>query len=161
MIIVADGLSALAVEKQVPSLLDHLLPLLDREWKLAPLVIARFGRVALQDEVGSILGATLALSLIGERPGLIGPDSLSAYLVFNPAPGNTDAKRNCISNIRSDGLTPADAAAKVYYLLTEARHRKLSGVALKDEVKPYEDRPRPWRLASRFKSLFPRKLRSP
>lgn len=133
MIIVADGLSALAVQKQVPPLLTHLLPLLATDWKLAPLIVVRFGRVALQDQVGSILDTTFALTLIGERPGLIGPDSLSAYIVYNPAPGNTDANRNCISNIRPDGLNPTDAAAKIVHLLKEARRRRISGVALKDE----------------------------
>jgi ethanolamine ammonia-lyase small subunit len=134
VVIISDGLSALAVERQVPPLLEHLLPMLKREgWKLAPLFVVRHGRVALQDQIGSIVGAAIALTLIGERPGLVAPDSLSAYLMFDPKPGNTDAERNCVSNIRPDGLKPIDAALRIFYLLTESRRRRLSGIHLKDE----------------------------
>ena len=134
VIIVSDGLSALAVHRQAPPLLSALLPRLSVDgWNLAPIVIARFGRVALQDEIGQLLGAQLALVLIGERPGLGSPDSLGAYLVYGPRIGNSDAGRNCVSNIRSEGLPHEAAADTLHYLLTESRDRHLSGVALKDQ----------------------------
>jgi ethanolamine ammonia-lyase small subunit len=133
-IIVSDGLSALAVHRQVPSLLATLLPKLKLDnWSLAPIVIARFGRVALEDRIGQILGAQLAMMLIGERPGLGSPDSLGAYLVYAPRVGNTDANRNCVSNIRPEGLPFEAAAATIHHLLTEARRRRVSGIQLKDE----------------------------
>jgi ethanolamine ammonia-lyase small subunit len=132
-IAVSDGLSALAASRQAPPLLADLLPrLASGQWRLGPVVVARFGRVALEDEIGQVQGAELALMLIGERPGLGSPDSLGAYLVFAPQPGNTDAHRNCVSNIRPEGLPIAAAAETIWYLLSEARRRRISGISLKD-----------------------------
>jgi ethanolamine ammonia-lyase small subunit len=130
-LIVADGLSAIAVERHVCPLLQQLLPRL-ADWRLAPLALVEQGRVAIGDEIGSALGAQLAVVLIGERPGLSSPDSLGAYITWNPAPGRTDAERNCISNIRAGGLSYIDAAAQLSYYLTEALRRQLTGVALKE-----------------------------
>ncbi|GAP37494.1 ethanolamine ammonia-lyase, light chain [Piscinibacter sakaiensis] len=133
-IVVADGLSALAVHRQAEPLLSALLPLLAAEgWALAPLLLVHQGRVALGDEVGERLGARLVLVLLGERPGLSSPDSLGAYLTWAPAIGLTDAARNCVSNIRPAGLAPPLAAQRLAWLLREARRRGLSGVGLKDE----------------------------
>jgi ethanolamine ammonia-lyase small subunit len=132
-LIVADGLSALAVERHAVPLLDELLPRLDG-WLLAPLCVVQQARVAIGDEIGLALGAQLSVVLIGERPGLSSPDSLGAYLTWQPRPGRTDAERNCISNIREEGLSYAQAAAQLSYYLTEARRRQLTGVALKEET---------------------------
>lgn len=132
-IIVSDGLSALAAQRQAPPLLAALLPLLrDHGFKLAPLCIVRHGRVGLLDEVGPLLQAELALILLGERPGLGTPDSLSAYFVYGPQRGRTDADRNCVSNIRPKGLSPAIAARRITELLVSARQLRLSGTALKE-----------------------------
>jgi ethanolamine ammonia-lyase small subunit len=103
-------------------------------WRLGPVVVAEQGRVALGDEIGAALGARLVAVLLGERPGLSAPDSLGAYLTWDPRPGRTDAERNCISNIRPEGLGYAAAASKLVWLMTEARARRLTGVALKDDT---------------------------
>lgn len=133
--VVADGLSALATHRHAVSLLDATVPLLnDRRWRVAPIVVARQGRVALGDEIGESLGAEVIVVLIGERPGLGSADSLGVYLTYGPRVGRTDAERNCISNVRNEGLSYDEAARKILYLLTEARRLKLSGVDLKDEA---------------------------
>lgn len=133
-IVVADGLSALAVQRQTLPLLEHLLPQVRAAgWSLAPICLLQQGRVAAGDEIGELLGARMLAMLIGERPGLSSPDSLGIYFTYGPRIGLTDAERNCISNVRSEGLDHAIAARRLMYLMGEARRRGLSGVALKDE----------------------------
>ena len=132
-LVVADGLSALAVERHVPPLLRELLPRV-ADWRLAPVCVVEQGRVAIGDEIGAAFEAELCVVLIGERPGLSSPDSLGAYITWEPRPGRTDAERNCISNIRAEGLRYAQAAAQLGFYVNEARRRKLTGVALKEET---------------------------
>lgn len=92
--------------------------------------------MAVGDAVGEALGARAVVVLIGERPGLSSPDSMGLYLTWMPRVGLTDAARNCISNVRPAGLSYEAAAAKLAYLLEQARNRQLSGVDLKDDTAP-------------------------
>jgi ethanolamine ammonia-lyase small subunit len=134
-IILADGLSATAVNENAVGLLQALIPqLLAAGFKLAPISVVEQGRVAIGDDIGHGLKAKLSLVIIGERPGLSSADSLGAYLTYNPKPGLTDEMRNCISNIRPGGLIYKKAAKKIFYLINEAFKRKLSGVDLKDNA---------------------------
>jgi ethanolamine ammonia-lyase small subunit len=134
VIVVSDGLSSLAALRQAPALLEALLPkLAAAQWTLAPVCVIPFARVGIIDDVGATCQAALASILLGERPGLGAPDSLGAYFEYAPAPGRTDADRNCISNIRPAGIAPAAAADKLLQLLSAARRRKLSGIGLKEE----------------------------
>jgi ethanolamine ammonia-lyase small subunit len=131
--VIADGLSALAVHLHARVLLEHVLPLLSTEdWRIAPIIVVQQGRVAIGDEVGEIVGASLSVLLIGERPGLSASDGLSVYLTWNPHRGLTDADRNCLSNIRKGGLSYYAAAQRLALLMNEAKRLKLSGVNLKE-----------------------------
>jgi ethanolamine ammonia-lyase small subunit len=133
-IVTADGLSARAVQMHARPLLAQLLPILNKQgMKIAPLVVVTHGRVAVGDAIATLLGADCAAVLIGERPGLTAPDSMGAYLTWRPSPQTSDADRNCVSNIRPDGIGYADAAAKLAFLLGAIRAWSLSGVQLKDE----------------------------
>ena len=151
MIVIADGLSALAVDRHAIPVIDALLPLLrfrketnaeDQHsagdpWRLTPIAIAEQARVALGDQIGAALNADITVTLIGERPGLSSPDSLGAYITWGPRPGRTDAERNCISNIRpplggQSGLDYATAAQKIAWYIQEARRLGFSGVALRE-----------------------------
>lgn len=136
--VISDGLSARAVQTHAGPLLAEALPRLRSEtWSIAPLVVVRQGRVAIGDAIASALRARIVVMLIGERPGLSSPDSMGAYLTSLPAGRSlaeiTDADRNCISNIRPEGLGYADAAFRLVHLLRAIRARGMSGVQLKDD----------------------------
>ncbi|MBS0202595.1 MAG: ethanolamine ammonia-lyase subunit EutC [Planctomycetes bacterium] len=130
---ISDGLSSRATDHAIAVLAPLHVLLMSEGWRIAPIAVVPFGRVAIQDEIGEYLGATLSLMLLGERPGLGSPDSLGAYFVHHPRVGKSDADRNCVSNIRPAGLPPAAAVATLHYLLNAARTRGISGVTLKDE----------------------------
>jgi ethanolamine ammonia-lyase small subunit len=130
--VIADGLSALAVHRHAVPLLELILANLD--WKIAPTAIVEQARVGIGDEIGELLGAKLGVVLIGERPGLSSPDSLGIYLTWQPRHGRTDAERNCISNIRAEGLSYELATHKLLFLMTESQRLKLSGVHLKERA---------------------------
>ena len=135
-IVFADGLSALAVERNATLLLAELLPGLSKSMpylRIAPMCLVEQGRVAIGDEVAHALSARLVVVLIGERPGLSSPDSLGAYITWQPTPGRTtDAERNCISNIRSGGLSYAQASSRLLYYIRQAHEKQMTGVTLKD-----------------------------
>lgn len=133
LIVVGDGLSSLAVSRHVAPLLAAMKDVIPSEWHVGPVVIASQARVAIADEIAETMGATMVAMLIGERPGLSSPDSLGVYLTYNPHVGCSDADRNCISNVRPEGLVYPAAAKKLLWLAKEAKRLLVSGVALKDE----------------------------
>ena len=133
-LVVADGLSSAAVHAHTRPFLAALKArITDAGWTTAPVVIASQARVALGDEVGHLLKARAVALLVGERPGLSSPDSLGLYLTFSPRPGRSDAERNCISNVRPEGLAYDLAAFKLAWHIREAFARQITGVELKDE----------------------------
>ena len=135
-LIVSNGLSSTAVDRHGIALLQEILNGLGhRRYSIAPVSLVANGRVALLDEIGSRLAAAMAIIIVGERPGLSSADSLGIYLTYGPRPGNTDAQRNCISNIRPpEGLSYREAAGKLLHLVEQAMARGISGVELKDET---------------------------
>jgi ethanolamine ammonia-lyase small subunit len=133
LIVVGDGLSSLAVARHAAPLLAEMRHYLPSDWHTGHVVIASQARVAIGDEIGQALGAKMVVMLIGERPGLSSPDSLGIYLTYNPKLGLSDADRNCISNVRPEGLHYDAAAKKLIWLAKEAMQIKVTGVALKDE----------------------------
>ncbi|MFG1346791.1 ethanolamine ammonia-lyase subunit EutC [Xanthobacter autotrophicus DSM 431] len=134
VLVVADGLSSAAIHAQTKPFLAAFKPWIAREgWSLGPVVIASQARVALGDEVGELLKARALVVLVGERPGLSSPDSLGLYLTYDPKVGRSDAERNCISNVRPDGLAYDLAAFKLAWHIRQALRRLETGVELKDE----------------------------
>lgn len=135
VMVIADGLSGFAAQ-------SHAAPVASRVaarvaaagWRVGPVAIVTQGRVAIGDEIGQLLGARMVLVLIGERPGLSSPDSLGAYLTWEPRIGRSDAERNCVSNIRPEGLSVDIAAERIAWLLLEGTRRQLTGVGLKEEM---------------------------
>ena len=132
-LVVTDGLSALAVHRHAVAVISALAARLPKGIDIGTIAVVERGRVAVGDEIGAALNAKLAVVLIGERPGLSSPDSLGAYLTWAPKTGCKDSGRNCVSNIRPEGLGYDAAADKLAYLITEALKRRLTGVLLKDE----------------------------
>ncbi len=132
-LVVSNGLSSAAVERHAEALLAAIRGA-SEGLLLGPVVVVADARVAIGDEVGSQLGSPAIAVILGERPGLSSADSLGIYLTFGPRPGRTDAERNCLSNVRPDGLPLEVAAAKLTWLAREALRRRLTGIALKDEA---------------------------
>lgn len=134
-LVIADGLSSIAVQKHAIPFIQRLSIALkndDYAWSCSPITIIKQGRVAAGDDIGQALKANMVLVIIGERPGLSSPDSMGLYLTWAPRRGTQDGQRNCISNIRQQGMSYDDACHKALYLAKQARHKQLSGVELKD-----------------------------
>ena len=141
--VLADGLSSLAVERHALPVLDAALGLMPKDaWRVGPVSLVTQARVAIGDEIGQILRARCAVVLIGERPGLSAADSLGIYVTWSPQPGRTDAERNCISNVRPEGLSYEEAAARLMFYLEGARRLQRTGVELKPNTVAALENPR-------------------
>ena len=131
---IGDGLSAAAVVAQVPALLPLLADGAERMgWRFGRAFFIRHCRVGVLNEIGACLQPTVAVLLIGERPGLATADSLSAYLAYRPRPGDTDAQRNLLSNIHARGTPVPEAAARVLRLAEVMMRVGSSGIAVKEQ----------------------------
>ncbi len=134
-IVICDGLSAPAIHESATAVVSGFMQIIAQtRLTVAPICMVKNGRVAIGDEIGSMLGAKITIMLIGERPGLSSPNSLGTYLTYNPKPGTTDEARNCISNIRNGGMSVSDAVRKIAYLVEMGLQLKKTGVELKDKM---------------------------
>lgn len=132
-VVIGDGLSATAVVVQVPTLLPALLDAAaNRGWQIGQPFVVRHCRVGVLNEIGEQLDPQVVVLLIGERPGLATAESLSAYLAYRPRPGDTDARRNLISNIHSAGVSHEEAVDRILSLAVQLRDQQRSGVAVKE-----------------------------
>jgi ethanolamine ammonia-lyase small subunit len=142
-IVIADGLSSTAIQRHALPVIEKVVEKLAMTkkhiWSIAPLTIITQGRVASGDDVGECLKAKITMILIGERPGLTSPDSMGIYITWNPKRGTKDSSRNCISNIRPEGLGYEEASDKVLYLLSESIKLHTSGITLKDRSGDHEE----------------------
>jgi ethanolamine ammonia-lyase small subunit len=131
VIIYGDGLSAAALNQHLAEFHASLERALSaRGIGHAPPFFVRRSRVKIMDEIARLVGAQAALFVCGERPGLGFADSMSAYYIYQPAAGATDADREVISNINPRGRAPADAAADVAAAIERILREKKSGVVL-------------------------------
>jgi len=131
-IVIADGLCANAVQAQAVPLCKILLA--SQDFVFASPVVALQARVALGDAIAARQGAALVAVLIGERPGLSSCDSVGAYITFDPKPGVTmDAERNCVSNIRPQGLSVEEAGRRILAIMALARSIRCTGTRLKED----------------------------
>jgi ethanolamine ammonia-lyase small subunit len=134
-IAIGDGLSAAAVVSQVPQLLPLLVEgAMQRGWRVGQSFFVRNCRVGVLNDIGDLLDPTVAVLLIGERPGLATAESLSAYLAYRPRAGQNDAQRNLISNIHARGTSPAEAAERILRLADQMMRMKASGIAVKENA---------------------------
>jgi ethanolamine ammonia-lyase small subunit len=136
-ILVVDGLSSSAIEANVPDLLPALVQGLNAQGikPATTTFFIKYGRVWVQDPVAMLLNSEVVISLIGERPGLVTADSLSAYIIYRPNENTVEADRTVISNIHKGGIPPAEAGAHLATLLKQILDAKASGVKFNKVVK--------------------------
>jgi ethanolamine ammonia-lyase small subunit len=134
-VFIGDGLSAAAVAAQVPALLPLLLVRAEEKgWTVGQPFLVRHCRVGVLNDVGDLVTPMVAVLLIGERPGLATAESLSAYMAYRPRSGDTDARRNLISNIHARGVGIDEAARRIVALAQRMREAGESGVHVKEEL---------------------------
>lgn len=134
LVVISDGLSAIAAESHAVAVANGLRAELGEVFSFYPVVVVPFGRVKIADAISEILGARLAIILLGERPGLGSPDSLSAYFTYAARNSSLESDRNCVSNIRPLGMPIPWAVRKLSVLMRESMRLAISGTELKDRL---------------------------
>jgi ethanolamine ammonia-lyase small subunit len=133
-ILIGDGLSALAIQSQVPQLLPLLVEGARKSgWSIGQTFVTHHCRVGILNEIGELLKPQVVILLIGERPGLASAESMSAYMAYRPNRSHSDANRNLISNIHDRGLSAPGAVARILNLSAQMMRLGISGCTLKEQ----------------------------
>ncbi len=136
LLCIGDGLSSAAVEKNAGPLLRALMRMLAPRYRLLKPIFIRNARVRIEDHLGEILRPDVVCMIVGERPGLVTAESLSAYVIFRPTLKSIEPDRTVISNIHRGGIPIAEAARKIAALIDEAIKFQASGAALAEKTMP-------------------------
>lgn len=132
LIIVGDGLSSSAIEANV----EDMIPAIKQGLQMygisvGEILFIKYARVGAMDDIGQATDADVICMLVGERPGLVTAESMSAYIAYKPKHGLPEAKRTVISNIHKGGTTPVEAGAHTAELIKKMLDKKASGIDLK------------------------------
>jgi ethanolamine ammonia-lyase small subunit len=136
LLCVGDGLSSAAVEKNAAPLLKAITRLLASRYRLLEPMFIRNARVRIEDHLGEILRPDLVCMIVGERPGLVTAESLSAYVIYRPTLESIEPDRTVISNIHRGGIPISQAARKIVALIDDAIRHRASGAALAQQTTP-------------------------
>lgn len=132
LVIVGDGLSSSAIEANVEDMIPAIRQGLQMHGiALPPILFIKYARVGAEDAVGEVTDADVICMLVGERPGLVTAESMSAYIAYKPRHGLAEAKRTVISNIHRQGTTAVEAGAHAAELIVKMLEKKASGIDLK------------------------------
>lgn len=132
LIVVGDGLSSAAIEANVEDMIPAIKKgLSNHNISVPDILFVKYARVGSTDAIGEITNADVVCILIGERPGLVTAESMSAYITYKPKIGISESKRTVISNIHKGGTTPVEAGAHTAELIKKMLDKKASGIDLK------------------------------
>ena len=131
-IYVGDGLSSAAVAANIPDLLPAIMQgLQSMKIDVGTPFFVKYARVGVMDQISELTGADVTCTLIGERPGLITAESMSAYIAYKATVGMPEARRTVVSNIHKNGTIPVEAGAHIAEIIKIMLEKKCSGTDLK------------------------------
>lgn len=135
LLVIGDGLSSAAVTANAPDCAAAIRQGLQGNGiSLGKALFVRYCRVGVSDQIGDLTGCELICLLVGERPGLVTNESMSAYLTYRPHSGIAEAKRTVVSNIHAQGIPAVEAGAHIASLITRILKQKASGIDLAQEA---------------------------
>ncbi len=132
LLVIGDGLSSTAIEANAMDCAAAIAQGLEGQGiALGKTIFVEFCRVGASDHIGEITDAELVCMLVGERPGLVTAQSMSAYITYRPRLGTSESQRTVVSNIHAQGTPAVEAGAHIATLLVEMLAKKSSGVAFR------------------------------